>query len=341
MPASATTPCLVLARPERDAVDLVTRELPTLKAGEALVEIRKAGICGTDLHIIGWNAWAQRAYSPPLALGHELCGVVVEAAPGCDFAVGERVSAETHLACGECEQCRMDRGHTCDNLTTFTRLGLGAFARHAVIPSALLRRVPEGVSDAVGASMEPLGIAIRAVDAADRKARTLLVSGCGPIGLFAVAAARAMSDAEILAVDPSPARRALATTAGADIAVAPEDVARLPMADAVIETSGVGAALTAAFQKTRKGGRIAYCGLPSEPLPVDVTGQIVLREVALVGVYGRHLTKTWREMDRLLNEGLDIEPLLAGEFALPAFAEAFALARRGDSGKVLFDLGAA
>ncbi|MBJ3778031.1 alcohol dehydrogenase catalytic domain-containing protein [Acuticoccus mangrovi] len=332
------TRSLVLARPERDAVELMVRELPAVGPGEALVRIRKAGICGTDLHIIGWNAWAQRAYRPPLALGHELCGDIVEIGAGGEFAVGDRVTAETHLACGTCDQCRRDRGHTCDNLKTFTRLGLGAFADLAVIPVPLLRRVPAGVSDRVGAAMEPLGIAIRAVEAAAAEADRLMVSGCGPIGLFAVAAARAMTGATIQAVDPSDARLDLARMAGADIACRPEALGELAACDAVIETSGVQGALDAAFRQTRKGGRIVYCGLPSEPLSVDVTGQIVLREVALEGVYGRHLTRTWRTMSDLLEQGLDIEPLLTAELPIERFGEALRLARAGTHGKIVFDL---
>ena len=166
-----------------------------------------------------------------------------------------------------------------------------------------------------------------------------MVSGCGPIGLFAVAAARAMTGARIVAVDPSAARRRLAAVAGADVTCAPDDLADQPPCDAVIETSGVAPALAAAFAGTRKGGRVVYCGLPSTPLPVDISGQIVLREIALVGIYGRHLTRTWEDMSRLLTEGgLDITPLLAQEFPLARFADALALARGGDSGKVLFDL---
>lgn len=341
------TRVLVKARPEPGAVELVMRDLPALAPDEALVRVRHAGICGTDLHIVGWNAWAARAYAPPFALGHELCGEVVDAGAGAGVAIGDRVTAETHLPCGTCRPCRTGNGHVCRNLRVLSRLDRGAFADYTVLPAALLHRVPDGVPDTVGAIMEPLGIAVRAVTEAGVAGRDLLVSGCGPIGLLAIAAARAFGAARVLASDPVAARRRLALAAGADVALDPA-AGPVPATvrewtggngvDATIETSGSAAGLADALGATASSGAVVVAGLPDGDVPVDVAGQVVLREIALKGIYGRRLDGSWVEMERALAGTLDIAPLITHRFPLDAFDAALVTAASGEAGKALFDL---
>lgn len=342
------TRVLVKARPEPGAVELTLRPLPALAAGEALVRVRHAGICGTDLHIVGWNAWAARAYAPPFALGHELCGEIVDLASGvAPFAIGDRVTAETHLPCGRCRACRTGDGHVCLALRVFSRLDRGAFADYTVLPAALLRRVPDGVPDAVGAVMEPLGIAVRAVGEAAVAGRDLLVSGCGPIGLMAIAAARALGAAQVIASDPVAARRRLALAAGADVALDPAAGAVAEAVrertggigvDAAVETSGSAAGLAAALRATATTGTVVVAGLPDADVPVDVAGQVVLREIVLKGIYGRRLDRSWVDTERALAGALDVAPLITHRFPLDDFDTALATAASGEAGKALFDV---
>lgn len=341
------TRVVVMARPETMALDLIMRDIPRLKQGEALVRIRNAGICGTDLHIICWNAWAAKSYSPPFALGHELCGEIVDLKDTGPFKVGDRVTAETHLACDTCYQCKMGRGHTCDNLRTFSRLDQGAFADYSVVPVKLLRLVPDGLDDRTASVMEPIGIAMRAVKEAACSGEAILVSGCGPIGLFAVAAAKYYGARDIVACDPVSDRRDIAIRMGANVALDPidQDVVQHSNSRTAgngvacsVETSGVTSALAGAFRATRKGGRVITAGLPAEDTPIDLAGQIVLREISLHGIYGRKLDETWLDVETAVNSGLNMSEVITHDFELEDYISAIQTAQSGKSGKVVFKL---
>jgi threonine 3-dehydrogenase len=317
-------------------VVLATRPLREPGPGEVLVRIRRAAICGTDLHILKWNEWAARSYRLPMALGHELSGDIVSVGSAVQgFAAGDRVCAETHLACGECAQCRMDRGHTCLNLKVFTRLDEGAFGEYTMVPAPLLRKLPPQLAHRHGCLLEPLGIAARAVIEANVAGGALLVSGCGPIGLLAIAAAKALGVRRVAATDLSAPRRALATGMGADcVSDAPE-----AGVDAVVEASGAAAAISSAMAAVRPGGTVVLTGLPPAPVEVDLARHVILREVSLRGVYGRELEKTWREVEALLPRlGDALDRIVTHEYELEDFEEAFATALSGNAGKVQFRL---
>jgi threonine 3-dehydrogenase len=343
-----TTRSLILARPEANAFDLVSRDVPALGDGEALVRVRRAGICGTDLHIAGWNEWAARSYTPPVALGHEFCGEILEISGGrSSLCVGDRVTAETHLPCGHCRQCRIGNGHICDNLKTFSRLGQGGFSEYTVVPTALLRKVPDGVPDEIGCMMEPLGIALRCVSDVSVSGSDLLVVGCGPIGLLAIAAARALGAATIIASDLSADRRQLASTLGASHVLDPQEQSLPDFVHDIcdggvalsVDTSGTEAGIADALAGTLSGGTCITSGLPPQKIPIDLTRHVVLREVTLKGIYGRRIDRTWQEMERLLRQpDFDLTPLITHRFALGDFQQAFAAAREGRSGKVVFEI---
>lgn len=339
-----STRILVLTRGERDAVELVNRALPAVGPGEALVEIRTAGICGTDLHIIGWNGWARSGYRPPVALGHEFCGEIVEIGDRVEgFRVGDRVVAETHLACGHCRQCRMNRRHTCENLTVFSRLGRGGFADLTIVPAALLRRVPDSVSDAIATLMEPLGVAVRAAMMADLRAASVFVTGSGPIGLMTVAAARALGARRIVVSDLSESRLSLARRMGATETHNPTDMESPargflpPDFDVAIDTSGSAAAIRSAMASVRSGGDLILAGMPEGDIALDLTRHVILREVALRGIYGRLIDETWLQAEALLARAdFDLAPILTHAYRLEEFGEAIAAARSGNAGKVRF-----
>jgi threonine 3-dehydrogenase len=338
---------LVLTRPEAGAVELVSRPLAALGPTDVAVRVTTAGICGTDLHIIGWNAWAAGAYQPPIALGHEFCGTVM--AVGSEvhrFAAGDRVVAETHLACGHCRQCRMNRRHICENLKVFSRLGQGGFAEKTVVPSALLRHVPDGVSDGLATLMEPLGVAVRAAMIADLRGASVYIAGCGPIGLLTVAAAKAYGARKIIVSDLSPARTALAIRMGAEAVIKADGedfLERIKVetggtgVDVAIDTTGVARAIETALAATTTGGRLVLTGIPSGPISLDLGRHVVLREVAINGLYGRLLDETWLQVEALLTRSdVDLAPILTHTFRLEDFERAFEIARNGASGKVRF-----
>ena len=334
---------LVLARPEAGAVELVRRDLPRMQADEAALRILSAGICGTDLHILRWNEWAASAYSPPFALGHEFCAEVVDLGANVShIARGDRVVAETHLSCGHCSQCRANRRHTCGNLRVFSRLDRGAFADYAVVPAALLRRVPDGVPPALASLFEPLGIAVRAAMTGNVAGKNVLITGCGPIGLLAIAVARRFGAHRIVASDISRHRLDLAAGLGADVAI---DVARQTLndglgntvVDVAIEASGNAQAINDALACVMTGGLLILTGMPEAVVALDLARHVLLREVAIRGLYGRLIDETWLAAERLMTSPqFDLTPLITHSFALEDFAAAFACAKSGKAGKVLF-----
>ncbi|MEW6639615.1 MAG: alcohol dehydrogenase catalytic domain-containing protein [Pseudomonadota bacterium] len=327
---------------------LALRHQPIAAIGplDVQVKIHCASICGTDLHIYKWNDWAARSYQPPIPLGHEFGGTVVCTGTAVTrVRAGDIVSAETHLPCGHCRQCRLGRGHTCDNLRLFSRMGLGCFADYTVVPEALLRVVPHGIPIDFATMMEPLGVSVRAVTEVPIAGANVLVVGCGPIGLFAVAAARAYGAGRIMATDLAAYRRSLAQRLGADEVV---DPTRQPLADAmpaqlarekfdvVIETSGSEQAFQEAVTQTRRGGDIVFASLPERPFSIDMARHVILGEITLRGVYGRRLDQTWLQVETLLRaHGPVLAEVLTHTVPLADYEAAFALAASGEAGKVV------
>ena len=308
------------------------------QGSDVLVKIHSASICGTDLHIYMWNAWAARTYQPPFRLGHEFGGAVVAVGPGVeDIKAGDHVTAETHIACGHCHQCRLNRRHTCDNLRLFSRLGLGCFSDYSIVPAAALRVVPPDIPLDHATMMEPLGIAVRAVTEAAVAGAHVLVLGCGPIGLFAIAAAKTYGAASVTATDLSDYRLDLARQVGANASVNPQRQALdTPTADVLIETTGSEAAFTDALAHVRKGGRVIFASLPDHPFSLDITHHVVLREISISGVYGRRIDETWVQTERLLRtHGAAFAQILTHRFRLEDFSAAFALAASGNAGKIV------
>lgn len=336
---------LTKAAPEPGGLQLTRRRIRPLRVDEVLVRVHRAAICGTDLHIFRWNTWAARSYQPPFALGHELSGEVV--AVGEDVTrvnVGDRVSLETHLACGYCSQCKAGRGHTCLELRTFGKLDQGAFAEYTIVPQTLLRAVPTEVLHKHACLMEPLGIALRAIHESAVGNGNLLVTGCGPIGLMSIAIARHLGARSIVATDFSRSRLDLALAVGAALAVQADELAlhsiRNGGFDAAVDASGNPAAILEAMSLVQPGGIVVVTGMPTDPVAIDVARQTVLREVVLKGIYGRLIEETWREVSVLmpaLTQELDC--IVTHEFSLSEFKQAFEIAASAQAGKVEFTFG--
>ncbi len=325
------------------------RRVPVPDPGpeEVLVRVTASAVCGTDLHIAQWNAWARNAgIRLPLVMGHEFCGEVVGTGSRVRaLKPGAYVAGETHLPCGACYQCRNGLQHVCGNLKLFGIHRDGCFAEYATIPEQCAYPVPVTIPPRIAAMLEPLGTSLRAVLEMDVSGGSVVVIGCGPIGLFAIASARALGASRIIGLDVREERLVLARKVGCGLMLDPlhtDVTARILEAtdgvgaDAIIEASGNAAALESAFRFLRKGGRCALIGLPSAPVRLNLGPDVIFKEATIVGIHGRQMFRTWTRMEQLLASGLlNVDPVVTHEMPLERYGEALALLEAGEGGKVI------
>jgi len=335
---------------EKPAPGLVVKSVskPTAGPGEVLIAVRHAGVCGTDLHIADWDAWAQGRLKPPLVVGHEFAGEVEAVGDGvAELKAGQLVTAEGHIVCGHCLQCRTGNSHICQRTQIIGVDRDGAFADYIVMPATNVLPL-DGIPTEIGAVMDPMGNAFHAVLTAEIPGSTVFVVGCGPIGCFAVGIARAAGAAKVLASDVNPKRLALAARMGAHVTIdaRTDDVVPRVLAetggegvDVVCEMSGVPAALHQALAAVRMGGRVQLLGLPTGEVPIDFASEIIFKGITLYGVIGRKMYETWHQMRRYLSAGLfDPRPVITHQFPLTRIDEALAAIRSGDAGKIILEI---
>jgi threonine 3-dehydrogenase len=319
---------------------------PEVGINDVLIRVRKTGICGTDLHIDSWDPWAAKTIQPPLVVGHEFVGEVVETGSNVyDFTPGDIVSGEGHVTCGLCRHCMAGRRHLCAHTVGLGVGRDGAFAEYVVLPMTNVWSHWPGVDEDVAAIFDPFGNAVHTALAFNVLGEDVLVSGAGPIGLMATAVARHAGARFVVVSEPNPVRRALAERMGATVTVDPREraladvQAELGMVegfDVVLEMSGNPAALRSAISAMAHGGGIAILGIPTEEIAIDIN-EIVFKMLTVKGIYGREMYETWYKMTVMLQSGLDITPAITHRFPAEQFEEAFAMARSGDSGKVILD----
>ena len=321
---------------------------PSPGPGEVLIAVRHAGVCGTDLHIADWNAWAAGRLRPPLVVGHEFAGEIVAVGGGvAELRTGQLVTAEGHIVCGHCLQCRTGNSHICKNTRIIGVDRDGAFAEYIAMPATNVLPL-DGIPTTVGAVMDPMGNAFHTVLTADIPGSTVFVVGCGPIGCFAVGIARAAGAAKVIASDVNTKRLALAKQMGAHVTIdaTRDDVVRAVLAetagegaDVVCEMSGVPSALHQAFAAVRLGGRVQLLGIPNGQVPVDFANEIIFKGITVYGVIGRKMYDTWNQMRRYLSAGLvDPGPVITHQFPLAKIDEALAVIRSGDAGKIILEI---
>ena len=321
---------------------------PSPGAGEVLIAVRHAGVCGTDLHIADWDPWAQSRMHPPVVIGHEFAGEIVAVGDGvAELKTGRLVTAEGHIVCGHCLQCRTGNSHICRNTRIIGVDRDGAFAEYIVMPATNVLCL-DGIPTEVGAIMDPMGNAFHTVLSGDIPGSNVFVVGCGPIGCFAVGIARAAGAAKVIASDINPKRLALARTMGAQVTIdaTKQDVVRQVLeatgnegADVVCEMSGVPSALHQAFASVRMGGRVQLLGLPKGEVPVDIANEIIFKGITIYGVIGRKMYETWHQMRRFLSSGMfDPRPVMTHQFPLAKIDEALVAIRSGDAGKVILEM---
>jgi threonine 3-dehydrogenase len=317
---------------------LVVRDVPRPSCGptDVLIRVHHAGVCGTDLHIAEWDAWAQGRCKPPFTVGHEFAGEIVEVGSEVheDFQPGQLVTAEGHIICGHCLQCRTGNGHVCRRTSIIGVDRNGCFAEYHAMPAGNVMML-DGIPTEIGGIMDPMGNAFHTVLSTDVSGSVVLILGCGPIGCFAVGIARAAGAAAVVAVDVNTKRLELARKMGAVLELSKGDGA-----DLVCEMSGAPSALHTAFRLVRYGGRVHLLGIPPGEVPIDFANEIVFKGITIYGVIGRKMFETWHLMQRFLRSGLlDPRPVITHRFPLERIDDALAAIRSGDAGKVILDIG--
>src|SRR6202171_1272809 len=327
-------------------LSLESPPVPSVGRSDVLVRVTAASICGTDLHIYGWDRWSQKRIKPPVTLGHEFSGVVERLGEEVTAVkAGDKVSAEMHLNCGHCHQCRLGESHICQNLRIVGIDRDGAFAEFVKIPASNIWKLDPVIPEHYGAILDPLGNAVHTVLAGEIAGKTVLVTGCGPIGLMSIAVAKACGGSTVFATETNEQRRAMAKKMGADVVVNPvetDSVARIKA-----ETCGDGrggmlgrcgnpAAIQQGFRALRAGGRASLLGIPTESVPLDLVNDVIFKGATVQGIYGRRMYGTWVQMTALLKAGrLNLEPLFGERTPMEKFENAFALLQGGLAGKIL------
>lgn len=328
--------------------ELQTLPVPAIGPRDVLVRVHTASICGTDLHIYQWDPWAQKRIHPPLTFGHEFCGHIERCGSEVEgLQPGQFVSADMHVFCGHCYQCRSGEGHICQSVQILGVDAPGCFAEYVRIPAANIVPLREGISTDYGAILDPLGNAVHTVLAGEVAGRSVAVIGCGPIGLMAIAVARAAGAGPVFAIEINEYRRGLARTLQADWVLDPaaDDVAGVIRAhtqgggvDAALEFSGHPDAIRSALRLARPGGRVSLLGLPTQPVELDLSPEVIFKGLTLQGINGRRLFDTWHQMIGLLaSQRLPLEPLFTAHLPLSQFTMGFERLRTGQAAKILLD----
>jgi len=319
---------------------------PKVGTNEVLIKIAKTGICGTDLHIVNWDDWAQRNIQTPRIIGHEFVGKIVEIGPGVEgYNVGDRVTAEGHITCGLCRNCLAGKKHLCANAIGIGGGRDGAFAEYLAIPARNLWQVHDDIPDDIAAILDPFGNAVHTALSFDLIAEDVLITGAGPIGIMAAAVSRFVGARHVVITDICDYRLGLADKMGVSRSV---NVSRdsleqvmcdLKMSngfDVGLEMSGNPDAFNSMIKNMYHGGKIAILGFlpPTTEISWD---KVIFKGLHLKGVYGREVFETWYKMAQMLRSGLDISPVITHRYAIDDYQAAFETAHSGKCGKVILE----
>jgi threonine 3-dehydrogenase len=321
--------------------------VPTIGPDDILVRVRAASMCGTDLHIYNWDPWAQsRFHKPPMVFGHECCGDVVEAGHNvANVQVGDFVSLESHITCGHCLQCRTGQGHICANVQILGVDRPGVYAEYVSVPAQVAWKNPPDMPVEVASIQEPFGNAVHTVFSCDIPTKRVAVIGCGPIGLWAIAIARAAGASAVYAVDINPVRLALAEQQGATLVINSREtdpVATVRAAtdgegvDVMLEMSGNPRAIAQGFEMLRYGGEAALLGLTARPVEIDLNTAVIFKGARVHGISGRRIWDTWyRTRGLILSGAVDPTCVINHRLDLGEFDKAFAMMNAGEAAKVV------
>ena len=318
---------------------------PVAGHGEILVRVEATSICGSDLAIHQWRDWVAERMRTPRIIGHEFCGTVEALGPGVETVdVGAFIAAETHIVDGTCHQCLIGEKHVCENVQIIGFDRDGCFAELVAIPAENAWITDRSMPVEVASIQEPFGNAVHSATRGPLKDQVVLVTGCGPIGLFCIGIAKAEGAARVIATDVNAYRLGLAHKMGADALLdtssgdaleAIREAAGAPV-DVALEMSGNAAAITQALQALRPGGWISLLGLPARPVTLDLNALVIQKGVTVYGIFGRRIWETWEYTRRYLGTGrVDVSPLITHRIGLDDVEEAMQLLEHGESGKVV------
>jgi threonine 3-dehydrogenase len=334
---------LVKAKAER-GIWMEDIAVPKVGHNDVLIRINKTAICGTDIHIYQWDDWAQNTIPVPLTAGHEFCGEIVECGSEVrGFNIGDRVSAEGHITCGMCRNCRAGRRHLCMNTLGVGVNRPGAFAEYLSVPAFNVFKLSEAITDDMAAILDPLGNATHTALSFDLVGEDVLITGAGPIGIMAVAIARYAGARHIVITDINDYRLELARKMGASRAL---NVTRESLDDTMqelgmeegfdvgMEMSGNPQAFQDMLRTMHHGGKIALLGILPSGTGVDWNA-VIFKGLIIKGIYGREMFETWYKMSSMLQSGLNIDPIITHHFPVDEYLPAFDLMESGQSGKVI------
>jgi len=319
---------------------------PAVGPNDVLIGIKRMSICGTDVHIDTWDAWAQRTIPVPMVTGHEYMGTVLDVGNEVrGIGVGDRVSGEGHITCGHCRNCRAGRRHLCRNTEGVGVTRPGAFAERFVLPASNVFVIPDEVPDDWAAILDPLGNAVHTALSFDLVGEDVLITGAGPIGCMAAAVCRFVGARYVVVTDVNPYRLELArrmgatrvvdvTAAEADLRDVMSDLGMTEGFDVGLEMSGAAAAFGQLLEHMNWGGHVALLGIPPAEVAVD-WDQVIFKGLTLKGIYGREMFETWYKMAGMLQSGLDLEPVITHRMRAEDYREGFDVMGSGRAGKVI------
>jgi len=331
-------------------IDLQDIPKPTVGPNDVMIRVKRTAICGTDMHIYNWDAWAQKTIPVPMAVGHEYSGEVVEVGSEVQgFKPGDRVSGEGHITCGYCRNCRAGRRHLCRNTLGVGVNRQGSFADYVVIPAFNAFKLPAAIDDEIASILDPLGNAVHTALAFDCVGEDVLITGAGPIGIMAAAIARFVGARNVVITDVNDYRLELARKMGATLAL---NVQRDSLDDAMkqlgmqegfdvgLEMSGNASAIRSMLRTLHHGGSVAMLGIPSNEVAID-WNEVVFKGLTIKGIYGRQMFETWYKMAAMLQSGLNIRPIITHRLPIAEYQRGFEIMGAGQSGKVVLNWEAA
>jgi threonine 3-dehydrogenase len=330
----------------KPGLDVLQVKEPKIGPLDVLIKVRVTGICGTDLHIYSWDEWSANRVKPPVILGHEFCGDVVEVGSEVTRVnIGDYVSAECHMTCEQCYQCKTNQRHVCSNVKVCGIDRHGAYAQYVSIPEMYIWKLDPEIPPELAAIFDPIGNAFFTVLSGEVAGMTVGIVGCGPIGIAAVPIARASGATTVVGFDLSEYRLQMAQKMGADHIIdigkkdpltAAKDITKGIGFDVVLEMSGHPQGIDNAFKMVRAGGRVSLLGLPKSPVSLDLANDIVLKCVNIKGIHGRQMFETWYQMTRYIaSKRIDLSPLVTHQMKFEEVDKAMEIMASGRCGKVL------
>ena len=321
-------------------------EMPVAGHNDLLIKIHKTAICGTDVHIYNWDAWAQETIPVPMVVGHEYVGEIVAIGQEVrGFKIGDRVSGEGHITCGHCRNCRAGRTHLCRNTVGVGVNRTGAFCEYLAIPAFNAFKISDSISDNLAAIFDPLGNAVHTALSFDLVGEDVLITGAGPIGIMAAAIAKHAGARHVVITDINPYRLELAKKLGATraINVAKDKLENVMLElgmnegfDVGLEMSGAPIAFNSMLKNMTHGGKIALLGIPPAEMIIDWK-MIIFKGLFVKGIYGREMFETWYKMDSIIQSGLDLTQMITHTYPIDEFQKGFDIMRSGNSVKVILD----